>query len=395
MKEILEHNNYWTLSKENGIISVTPNGIGNTSNSISISVGNCYIEKKQSVEYREYAWTDRKKSNCISYEDGHAIRFEYKKIVINLNDYSVLYAEKDSTVLESEPSVYKIRKYNHQLQLINYCLGYFSDDKWRYKKICDLNNETYYHTYYTDYSLRIISLEGSDLRVISLNKEGTEEENIFLNQVDKLYRLTRKEGCVTYLFSFFVLETEGKRIIINLKSLKCIERSFKTLIPTSFSFRGSDYSGNKERFVIKQKEEFLCIDNSIYNEDLDKVATLTTKWDTNPVVLDTYDRFVAVSDSQNIIHIFKWAPWNNANVEECNYNCWSEAEQKVVGLIVNDEFQSNRLAPFNPIMKKFSIDIDGIKKHHHQKKSVENDDYEEYSIMDALDGDPDAYWNID
>jgi hypothetical protein len=104
---------------------------------------------------------------------------------------------------------------------------------------------------------------------------------------------------------------------------------------------------------------------------------------------------VAVSDSQNIIHIFKWAPWNNANVEECNYNCWSEAEQKVVGLIVNDDFQSNRLAPFNPIKKKFSIDIDGIKKHHHQKKSVENDDYEEYSIMDALDGDPDAYWNID
>jgi hypothetical protein len=150
-----------------------------------------------------------------------------------------------------------------------------------------------------------------------------------------------------------------------------------------------------ERFVIKQKEEYLCIDNGIYDEELNKVATLATKWDANPSVLDTYDCFVAVSDSCKNIHIFKWAPWNKSNIEECKYICRVDAERKVVGLIIDDDFNSNGYAPFDPIKQKFAIDVDEIKKHRHPKAPLEYNDNEEYSIMDALDGDPDAYWNID
>lgn len=394
MKEILEHNDNWTLSKENGIFSVTPSGSAST-NSISIPVGDCFIDKKQSTECNEYAWTARKKSECIYTEDGHAIKYDFQRIIINPHNSNIIYAQKDTAVYDTAPSVYKIKEYDSNLTLINNCLGYFCEDKYQYKKICNLDSNTYYHTCYTDYSLRIISLEGTDLRVISLNNKGDEEEKIFLNKVDSLYRITKHEGNVTYLFSFFVLETEGRRIIINLKSMKCIEKSFKTLFPTSFSLRSNDYSGAMERFVIKQKEEYLCIDNGIYDEELNKVATLATKWDANPSVLDTYDCFVAVSDSCKNIHIFKWAPWNKSNIEECKYICRVDAEIKVVGLIIDDDFNSNGYAPFDPIKQKFAIDVDEIKKHRHPKAPLEYNDNEEYCIMDALDGDPDAYWNID
>lgn len=175
MKEILEHNDNWTLSKENGIFSVTPSGSAST-NSISIPVGDCFIDKKQSTECNEYAWTARKKSECIYTEDGHAIKYDFQRIIINPHNSNIIYAQKDTAVYDTAPSVYKIKEYDSNLTLINNCLGYFCEDKYQYKKICNLDSNTYYHTCYTDYSLRIISLEGTDLRVISLNNKGDEEE---------------------------------------------------------------------------------------------------------------------------------------------------------------------------------------------------------------------------
>lgn len=395
MKEVLEQNKYWMLTKEDNRLSFATTVGTVIPVSISIHVDKGCLDKNQHHQYIEYSWNERKKEGLLFYENGKAVKFQNKKIIIDSDNYSILYAEKETSVYDNTPNVYKIIKYDNYLSVIENDLVVFDKDTYNYQKICSLNSTTYYHTCNWNNNFRVICQNGSDVKIISLNSKGIIEQNLVINDVEELYRLTRNDGNVTYLFSFFVLKTKGTHIILNLKNLLCIEKDFMYVTPTSFSVKEKDFLVKNERFVIKQGQEYLCIDNTIYDEELNKVTSIRTKWDANPTILDIYDCFIAVSDFRNNIHILKWIPSNEAKIEESYYVCKIDKAGKDIGLIVVDEWKNNNCAPFYPIKKKFVVDIDSIRYAHERKVSVDYDEHDDYSIMDTLDGEPDAYWNID
>lgn len=402
MKEILEDNNYWTLyrtiSEENEKLILLSKDDSGEPFTMSFHIGRSVLDKKQTSEYAEYSWDNQKGDSFLYYENGLAIKFQNNRLIVNHKDCSILLAENGNGLYEFSPSVYKIKSYNNCLKITDFCLGVFNKDSMAFKRLCSLNNDSYYHICYFDNQLRVICQNGSKVKIFSFNRDGVEEHKvILLYNVDEVYRLTQKVGNVTYLYSFFILKSGDTHIILNLKTLKYIEKNFKTILPTSFSVKVKDYIVTQDRFIVKQDPEYLCVDKNIYDEEMRIVSTLESKWDENPVLLDVYDRYIAISDFHNRLHIFTWNVWNLPNkekIEDSLYLCRINKNNKI-DIIVADEYHSNSLAPFDPIRKKFVADIETISMIYDKKKSTDYDDYNEYSIMDALDGEPDAYWNID
>lgn len=392
-KEVFEINNYWTFSKEDKALSfVSCTG----SNRLTFQTGRGFFDKKEHFDFIEYSWLDRKTRDYFIYENGDAFKFIDKRLVINRKTYCILYAERDTTVNNITSNIYKITEYDYNLNPRDYCLGIFNKNTYLFEKICDLNNAPYYYIYYWNNMSRIICQEGTDVRIVTLNYNGLMEQNLVINNVENLYRLTRKDGNVTYLFSFFVLKTKDRQIVLNLKNLLYIDIQSKNLMPTSFSFKKKDYLAKNERFVIKQEQEFLCIDNVIYNEFLKKVVSITTKRDSNPILLDSFDCYLAVSDSQNNIHILKWNPVRESRLNELHYTCrFNGSKQRSINLIIEDELNDYVCASFDPVKKKFVVNIDQIKSIYGRKGNADDYIHDDYGIMDALDGDPAAYWNID
>jgi hypothetical protein len=211
--------------------------------------------------------------------------------------------------------------------------------------------------------------------------------------VDELYRVTRAEGHTIYMYSFFVLKTKNYSIVFNIRTLKYIEVSYENIIPTNFTFRKKDYTTIFETTIIRHSPEYLCVDNSIFDENLTELAKISTRWDAKPILLDICDCFIAVTDFRGVINIFKWTPYNKTKVEECLYYFKSSENTNDVSLVVEDEF-SNNIMSFDPIKKRFVVKAECIDKKL-DIKTIDYDESNDYSIMDALDGDPEAYGNID
>ncbi len=393
MKLVLETNNFWTLSKDNNVLSFDS---CSNSTSLAFQTRRGLYNKKEHFDFIEYSWLERKTKDYLIYENGDALKFIDKKLVINRKTFYFLYAERDTTVYNNASNIYKITEYDYNLNPRGHCLGILNNSTYLFKKICDLNNAPYYYIYYWNNISRIICQEGTDVRIVTLDHNGLIKQNLVINDVENLYRLTRKDGNVTYLFSFFVLKTKNRQIVLNIKSLLYIDIQSKNLMPYSFSVKKKDYLAKIERFVVKQEQEFLCIDNTIYDENLKKVLSITTDLDSNPVLLDSFDCYFAVSDYQNNIHILKWNPVRETRLDELHYTCrFNDSNQKSVSLIIEDEQNTYVCASFDPVKKKFVINIDQIRSIYGRKESADYYMHDDFGIMDALDGDPEAYWNID
>lgn len=404
MKEILEDNIYWTLyrtiSEENEeLILLSKNDDSGETFTLSFHISGRGLVKKQTSDHSEYSWESRKGDKFLFYENGLAIKFHNNKLIVNHKDCSILFAENDKGIYDFCPSVYKIKSYNNCLEITDFSLGIFNKNSVEFRSLCCLNNDSYYHICYFDNFLRVICHDDSCVKIFSFDKDGNEgQKAILLYNVDEMYRLTQKVGNVTYMYSFFILKSGDSCFIMNLKTLKYIEKSFNMILPTSFSVEVKDYLVKQERFVVKQNPEYLCVDNIIYDEEMNIVSSLESKWDKKPVLLDVYDCYIAISDFRDRLHIFTWKIWNLPNeeiIEDSHYFCRFNNDNNKIEIIVADEHHSNSLAPFDPIRKKFVADIETISDIYGKKKNTDYEEANEYSIMDALDGEPDAYWNID
>ena len=133
---------------------------------------------------------------------------------------------------------------------------------------------------------------------------------------------------------------------------------------------------------------FICVDEKIYDDNLklieyhdfvDSIAMEDSK------VLDTCGPYVAFE--KNGIYIFTIGHYPY----QINKVCYCYKEKNNLPRL---SFSKDDVLHFDLRNKKFMINLEDWKNLQRQE-SCYDDFLENYSIMEALDGDPEAYWNID
>ena len=139
--------------------------------------------------------------------------------------------------------------------------------------------------------------------------------------------------------------------------------------------------------------EHLWIDNILYNDKLIECVSLYKDYK----LLDIHYYYIAVDDNM-CIRIFRLNPeyGGKFTLIDVPYKCYSWGIYDSACLFLDEtiSYSVNWYAPFNVLSGKFAINIEKIQSEYKNRKRVYiEDDYD--LINDGLDGEADAYWNID
>lgn len=356
---------------------------------------------------------DCKKDN-LQEELHFSFRNIERYLIFDCENKIIFFYETDNRCIWFN-SLQKIIQYDFNLQIIDSYLGRVSISNKEFKistsKIISLNKDTNYEIYSGDeydHILNILYNEGKSVNIFS-SINGSKKIVHLIDNIKTFFRLTKEEGYYKLLFDYYIIETDKSSILINLKTLKHITISNQVILPTTFNFN-SKYYLNKHaaKSLINLYTQYVCVDNKIYDENLNIVLEIKPLYKEKITLLDTKSNYIAVSKEYgeyHNIHIFLvYSNNHNKTLEsiEAKYICCYSNSDNRITLKVNDFIKKisyyqrsyNNLISFDPYTNKFIVNTQKIEKD--EKRRKENYEvYEHYSIWDAVDGDPEALANLD
>ncbi len=363
-------------------------------------------ERFLKIEWSTKSTTKRYLDTSIDQNIQNILYFDFKNRFI-------LYCKSDDRSVFIFNRIKTVIQYDFKLEKLDSYLGWvaLSDDKSDIKRnyVISLNDDTNYEIFSNDqkdYITNILYNEGNTLHVISIKNGYLTKKTIYsIENIKKWYRLSRIEGFYTLLFDFYVIETYETTVLFNLKTLKSVELSFQVILPTSFEFC-TDYYLNKHlsKSLINLYTQYVCVDNKIYDENLNVVLEYKPRPKSKITLLDTYGNYIAYMFNNEIRIVLASPTFDGFESKEAKYVCCenifeNEIAIKVIDFIRTTKFNhiisSNDLIMFNPKTHKFIIDVKQIEEEDRYRRKHAISTPEHYSIWDALDGDAEAYWNID
>lgn len=235
--------------------------------------------------------------------------------------------------------------------------------------------------------------EDMDKNVRVYGKDG--EDNYALlkfNNVLKWYQVTQKIGNTTVLWPFYVLQIQDYYIILNLKTL-CFNLFLSDkIIPTDMTFHREFCYNLKEKTCLCDYGEHFWADNILYDAYLREKVSLKEKICQNSKLFDIYGRFIAVGNG-SYINMYQIM---GKELKEVQYKCKENTSSGRVLLFI----YGYCCCPFfDPISKKFIIDVENIRKAYWEqvKRQGESsyDPWDDYDLInDGLDGEAEAYWGL-
>lgn len=215
-------------------------------------------------------------------------------------------------------------------------------------------------------------------------------------------RVTRKVGNFTYLYFFYILEKDNQTFILNTQTLMCtsLDGVGHKIFPLVYDLYRDAFI-MKSKTIYKTYMEYICIDNVIIDSSFNQTI-IDISYLYNPVVIDSLEKYIAVQDIQGI-HIFMWNPSSKDEPLINVHYCYKDIKSKPYGglfIDFNDDHYRvfSIVEYFDPKDKKFVVNVKKLLKEDAESKESWIHNYgcgEHYGLMDGLDGDSDAYWNID
>lgn len=234
------------------------------------------------------------------------------------------------------------------------------------------------------------------IKVEGHNKDG-DFRALEFKDVKEWHQLYEVIGDVTFYYTFFVLYIKDYSVVINLKTLKFNLFTCQIIRPTDLLFHEDFYLKKKCR-INCDYQEHIWIDNILYDIYLNQRLSLANLGLFEGKLLDTNDHYIAVNDRIGIhfyrIRLDRDGAYKAEKTPFIYSNCYPSDNPM---LTIDDSPAS--CAPFSINEKRFWIDVECIKEVHARIKSREahdDDPWSDYDLInDGLDGDADAYWNID
>jgi hypothetical protein len=247
--------------------------------------------------------------------------------------------------------IYKFTKYNQSLISSDTFVGTYS--KSQPKKICSNKD---FHVYCDD-SLRVYKIAYRIKDQINVCEVNTNDDSSKIvatfEGVDEWERLYETVGKCKILSSFFILTIKNKKVIFNIHSLKSMEIDYKKAIPSAFSFN-SENRYTKEFVFVRIKSHFLCVDDKIYDENLNIFLCYCDLIREDATIIDTAAHMIAIQAKNGKLYFVEV---DNEHVQTpryrtisytCSYNSNNEP-------IASCDFYSlrNEGFYFNIALKKF------------------------------------------
>lgn len=221
------------------------------------------------------------------------------------------------------------------------------------------------------------------------------------NNVKNWKRLAFEYNNKLYKSPFVLIETDRESSLFNIFTLGQKDvTGIKYIHPIVMAFNYSDVTlKHSEEFVINSNI-FILLDKSIYDERLNFVLSLPLSSCIN--IIDVFYNFIAVSNKDKDLQIYVFN-FDKKSLYEVRTHFVTGIDEEPDKLTFESSSKYIDGLYFDFIDYKFKVDLEVVNKKLKQlneelRKSrvyETHDDYDDYGLMDALDGDPDAYWNID
>ena len=379
MDYILEKNNYWTLYKneeERVLYFESKNDLCFHYNTFHITHNTCGLDSY-------YGWNDGH-SNGISII-YHSQRILYMKGVNKGNSRVIAI----------------VTEYDFDLNIISKYITVYGD------KVCDYYLTKGQFEYIIDGDFVSVIYQTFKNNKYSLDlyiyNDDTDYATSLLkwDNVKSWKRLTFEYNNKLYKSPFVLIETDRESSLFNIFTLGQIDvTGIKYIHPIVRAFNYRDVTlKHSEEFVINSNI-FVLLDKSLYDEGLNFVLSLPLSGCIN--IIDVFYNFIAVSDKDKDLHVYVFN-FDKKSLYEVHTHYVTGINKEPDKLIFESSSKYIDGIYFDCIDHKFKVDLDVVNKKLKQineelrKNRVYEtyDDYDDYGLMDALDGDPDAYWNID
>ena len=364
----------------------------------------------QSCIYRshgnEISFTPNSENGCISifeYKDSILLSWHDKNESFNVsyNGYSRIpyYGEQEKHVelIKAEDSliyeeaipfndnakhriVYNMKRKKEEHYVINQSLIIQLDKFAKFDTYSDFNSFSVIYEIDSDIVIHYEKAKHITNSMGLLMPDYKEER---IKNVKKWGRLTKKRGETTIVFPIVKVETEHDDILISLISGEIIQGDFKETQITTKNLNND--------LLYYQRKEYVLVDNSFFIYTAEEVFDCTFKNKSKlryGTLLDTFLGYAAFEKEQ-VLRIIIYEITDRGMV--LRYPSYYYKYGKEGTLIICDNRFRNMSIIFNIESKRFSyeFDEDFVKK----KGLIRIDD--NYTILDALEGEHDAYWNID
>lgn len=409
-EDIIRSYPYFIVSKEQRklyIRSVSGNCLRFDGDDVS-----SFREEDINQRYLIISWNER---NHSGYRDCLHLPNPYlkKRLIIDKKNYTLIFSEEDSKDVDLF-RINKIIEYDLYLLRKDYYLGWIKTSDTVYnslsrKKMISLDEDTYYEicrNEYDHYITNIIYNNGNSVSVVTRVDHTIKIVRTFENVIN-WSRLSRIEGECELFFDYFIVKTLDSSILINLKTLKFLEISYQRILPTTFEFHSKYYLQKPAQKLVNMFKQYVCVDNIIYDQNLNAVLDLKADNRQDITLLDTIGNYIAILNNwgvnNEILILFVDSINGEFKCIDTRYTCYYDKFIDGIALkykyddrirIPFHGFSDGYLISFNPKYLMFFVNTDQLNKDFKNRKT----NYvikEHYSIWDALDGDPEAYWNID
>lgn len=383
MDYILEKNNYWTLYKneeERVLYFRGKDDLCFPYNTFHINHNACGLDSF-------YRWNNIY-SCCIS------IKYNSQRIMFRKG------LEKGTECRISTETVYDFK-----LNFIEKYITIYG------KKICDYLSTKGKFEFVINNELKNISLLYQDaskgsLYLYTYNEDTQVSKTVSWNNIKSWNRLTFSYNNEVYESPFILVIKDNVKFVINLYTLK-----IKNITGTNYCFpiiKTFNYNDVFAKYsvlddsIIQNDDVFILLDNSIYDENFVYVtSTFTYGFST---VVDVFYNFIAVLDANEDLQLNVFN-FEKKHIREVFSNYIAGTDIKHTKLTFDPCPEYLDGVYFDLVDKKFKVDINVVKEKQIEisnkiRKTLINKkhydyDYNDCSLLDALDGDPDAYWNID
>lgn len=358
----------------------------------SVKFGNftdkTYIYEKNENNIKTYEWEEK---STLYFDSKFFSGKNYRKYKFSFNSINSRIAfseEMVSSEMGGFCSIFKTTYLNSDLSInVVKILDTPIDTNYKYSVFA---TETYKCVMHQDSEsiLKITTINLNDGKISYYKISAVKEWDIITKRIE--------ENKIYYPF-ISIQYMDGHITICSLDSFKCLKGNFKNITPVSFIF-SKEYYSYKNSVFFDTYCCSICIDDNVYDSNFNilkyKKQDTIEDWEIVDAMkkgnfLDNCGQYIAYEGHG--IHILKvdyvhkiYYPVKYV-CEEINNNLFLKVKEPT---IFNSQYIS-----FDVKGKKFVINKELIKN---EARCHSNSIFEEhYGLMDALDGDPEAYWNID
>ena len=222
------------------------------------------------------------------------------------------------------------------------------------------------------------------VRIIGRDGQGI-YHSVKFPKAKEWYRLSHTVNTTIYNYPFCIIDFGDYSALFCMNTFVIKPIVYESIVPTDFRTHSFDYLNSADRTIPVVSRQHVWVDNCLYNSNLEECVEISDSYD----ILNVYGEYVVVKRRADNFLFFLQIDWQTYKVTELSYYC-KLLEGHRIALCFNDW---GTIENYDPIANRFLVDMDALEEE--RKRAQSRHFYDSYTVADAFDDDPEAYWNID